>query len=93
MNFISVTGYGWSGSSAYVSLLKEFDGFGCMDKEFRLVKDPFGLLDLQTSLVDNWEFVRHDVAIRDYLWFCQLLAREDSFFGAFGSNYLSPQNL
>jgi len=87
MEFISVSGYGWSGSSAYISLLKEFRDFDCIDKEFRMIKDPFGLLDLQSSIVDNWEFVRHDVAIRDFLWFCHLLGREESLFGRFGSGY------
>ena len=87
MNYVSVSGYGWSGSSAYVSLLKEFGGFFSIDKEFRLIKDPFGLLDLESSLVDNWEFIRHDVAIRDYLWFCQILSRNSSLFSAYGSSY------
>jgi len=87
MNFISVSGYGWSGSSAYIDLLKEFDGFGDIGREFRLIKDPFGLLDLQSSLVKNWEFVRHDVAIRDYLWLCQILSRKNSLFGPLGYNY------
>jgi len=87
MNYISVSGYGWSGSSAYISMLKEFDEVCCIDKEFRLIKDPFGILDLHSNLIDNWEFIRHDVAIRDFLWFCRILSRKNSIFSAYGSNY------
>ena len=86
-NFISVSGYGWSGSGAYVSLLKEFYGFGGPDGEFRLVKDPFGLIDLESSLVNNWDFIRHDVSIRDFLWFCNLLSRKGSLFGKMGLSF------
>ena len=57
MEFISVSGYGWSGSSAYISLLKEFRDFDCIDKEFRMIKDPFGLLGMMSQLEIFYGFV------------------------------------
>ena len=41
--FICVSGYGKSGSSACISLLKEFEFVGGPNKEFRIAKDPHGL--------------------------------------------------
>mgnify|MGYP000040499047 CR=1 FL=1 len=87
LNFVSVCGYGWTGSSAYVSILKEFTRCDSIGKEFRLIKDPFGLIDLQNSLMHNWEFIRHDVAIRDFLWFCKILSRKGSLVSGPASNY------
>ena len=66
LNFISVIGYGWTGSSAYIDLLEEFSGVGVLPGEFRIAKDPYGLIDLEDSLVHNWDFIRHDVAIRRF---------------------------
>ena len=86
-NFISVSGYGWTGSSVYIALLKEFEGFGSFDSEFRLAKDPNGLIDLESSLVDNWEFIRHDVSIRDFLSYCDLLSRKGLFFSKIGLDF------
>jgi hypothetical protein len=70
-----------------VSILKEFSSCGGIDKEFRLIKDPFGLIDLQNSLVDNWEFIRHDVAIRDFLSFCRVLSKKDTLISGPAYNY------
>ncbi len=66
VDFICVSGYGKSGSGACIDLLKEFEYIGGIDNEFRMAKDPGGLLDLENSLVSNWEFVRHNVAIDDF---------------------------
>jgi len=63
LNYICVIGYGRSGSSACIDLLKEFQNLHVMDGEFRIAKDPHGLLDLENSLVHNWDFMRNDVAI------------------------------
>jgi len=82
--FVGVSGYGWSGSGAVVDLLKEFDGFGSPSFEFRLIKDPYGIIDLETFLVQNWEFIRHDMAIYDFLRYCQVLNRKGSKFTGYG---------
>ncbi len=85
--FICVSGYGKSGSGACVDLLKEFEYIDGPDKEFRIVKDPYGILDLELSLVDNWEFVRHNVAINDFLEYCSILSRKDGVLKRVGKNF------
>ncbi len=67
--YIPVLGYGWSGSSAVVDLLKEFSATWEPDVEFRLIKDPYGLMDLKYNLVNRWDPLNVDVAIKNFLWF------------------------
>ena len=85
-NFIAVSGFGWSGASAFVDLLKEFNGIGGIETnqvrkwsggiEFRMPKDPHGLIDLESALIDNWEFIRHDIAIKDFRNYVAMLSRD-----------------
>jgi hypothetical protein len=86
-DFICVSGYGRSGSSACIDLLKEFEFVDGPDKEFRMAKDPHGLLDLELSIVDNWEFIRHNTAINDFLEYCSMLGRGESIFKKVGKNF------
>jgi len=86
-DFICVSGYGRSGSSACVDLLREFEYIDGPDKEFRIAKDPYGLLDLELSIVDNWEFIRHNAAINDFLEYCSMLSRSDGIFKRVGKNF------
>ncbi len=65
--YILIAGYGWSGSSAVVDLLNEIDGFYEPHVEFRLLKDPYGLIDLRHALVEHWDILNSDIAIRDFL--------------------------
>ena len=66
--YILVSGYGWTGSSAVVDLLKEINKACYMNVEFRIIKDPKGLRDLYDSLVENWDPLNSDIAIKDFLW-------------------------
>jgi len=86
-DFICVSGYGKSGSSACINLLKEFEFVDGPDKEFRIAKDPHGLIDLELSLIDNWEFIRHDTAINDFLEYCSMLGRSDGVFRKAGKGF------
>jgi len=86
-DFVCVSGYGRSGSSACIDLLKEFEFVDGPDKEFRIAKDPHGLLDLELSIVDNWEFIRHNTAINDFLEYCSMLGRGESIFKKVGKNF------
>ena len=85
--FICVSGYGKSGSSACISLLKEFEFVDGPNKEFRIAKDPHGLIDLESSLVENWEFIRHNTAINDFLEYCLMLSRNDGVFRKTGKGF------
>jgi len=86
-DFICVSGYGKSGSGACVDLLKEFEYIDGPDREFRIAKDPYGILDLELSIIDNWEFVRHNTAINDFLKYCAILSRKDGVFKKVGKNF------
>ena len=87
IDFIAVSGYGYSGSSAVVDLLREFKNYKTLDFEFRLVKDPHGIIDLECFLVDNWDVIRNDAAIKDFLSFSKVLDREDSRYFQRGFDY------
>ena len=86
MKFIGVSGFGWSGSGAVVDLLREFDGYGALGLEFRLIKDPHGISDLESSLVNNWDVLRSNKAIDDFKWFCNVLNMKGSRFTRAGEN-------
>lgn len=83
-NFYCVSGYGWSGSGAVVDLLKEFENFKAINVEYPLIGEPFGLIDLEIFLVQNWHFLRHDMAIKNFKSFCQKLNKKKSVFNATG---------
>ena len=86
-DFICVSGYGKSGSGAYIDLLKEFEYIDGPDKEFRIAKDPYGLADLEFSLINNWDFVRHNTAINDFIGYCEMLSRDEGIFKKTGKNF------
>jgi len=86
-NFVIVVGYGWSGSGAAIDLLDEFEGCKSLEGEFRIAKDPYGLLDLETALVDDWDFIRNDVAIRDFLEYVEMLSRGTGLFRRVGKSF------
>lgn len=70
--FVAVAGYGWSGSSAVVDLLKEYEGVRVPDVEFRLVKDAHGLHSLKDALTSQWDLPNVTDAIEDYLQLCRM---------------------
>ena len=80
MKYLLVLGYGWSGSSAVVDLLKEYQGTKDVPIEFRLIKDPKGLMDLRYNIVDRWDPLNIDIAIRDFLWHTKYLNQNISRF-------------
>ena len=72
---ISVSGYGSTGSSAVVDLLKEFDDFFIMGGEFRMIQDPGGLEELCNSLSNSWGWVRSDAYIRRFINYTNIIGR------------------
>lgn len=73
LKYILVCGYGWSGSGAVVDLLKEFKGYIGPNIEFRLIRDRFGVRDLEFNLTEGWDMLNADLAIKDFLWFAKTL--------------------
>ena len=92
-DFICVSGYGKSGSGACINLLNEFDYIGGIDNEFRIAKDPYGISDLESSLVTDWEFVRHNTAINDFLLYCEMLSRNNPIYGKIGKGFSEKLNV
>ncbi len=95
--FVLVAGYGWTGSSALVDMLKEYDHMYEADVEFRLIKDPKGIADLYNNIVTKWDPLNVDIAIRDFLWLVNKLNKPKNklsfnsglgYCNYFGDNYL-----
>lgn len=86
--YVLVAGYGWSGSSAVVDLLREYKGFHSAEIEFRLVKDPKGISDLYDALIEHWDPLKSDIALKDFYWFANHLNAKRSKFSLYaGLNY------
>lgn len=69
LSIVDLSGYSFTGKSAYYDLLMEFDGYYSHSKEyeFDLLRIPGGLLDLRHALVDEWSPVRSSEAIRRFM--------------------------
>ena len=84
--YISVSGYTWSGSGAAVDLLKECKGIYVTPAEFRFIKDPHGLMDLDRILNVSSDPLNQDVAMRDYLQFIYRYYKIGSGLRTYGLN-------
>lgn len=85
INYISVAGYGSTGSSAVVDLLEEVEDFTVIGGEFRFIQDPDGLEDLCNNLTHSWGWVRSDAFIRRFIKYTNIIGRDPGWF-EFGSN-------
>ena len=63
---IFCSGLGSTGSSAYLNLLQEYKGLKVIDREFRLIVDPCGIIDLRNNLYRDWTYFRGDMALRNF---------------------------
>lgn len=87
IKFVAVSGYGWSGSSAVTDLMKEFRGYWNMGEEMRLLREPYGIYDLEHALVDEWDLLNADAALKDFIWLVERLNRTTSRWGGTGCGY------
>ena len=86
LSFIAVSGFFSSGSSAVIDLLKEFqDTYECK-AEIRIIKDPYGISQLEQALVQHWELLNSSAAVQDFLWLCKIYNRT-------GGHVFSPAGL
>ena len=78
MEYIFVNGYGCTGSSAVVDFLKEFENVAvpAAEKEFRLVKDPYGIIDLDRALNNPIDPLNEDIAIKKFIWMTDKYIRQ-----------------
>lgn len=86
LQYICVVGYGWSGSSAVVDLLKEFKGNWDPDAEFFILTNPHGVVDLENVLFERWDAHNVDIAIHDFLEFARFINNNEGKFQR-GCNY------
>ncbi|TRW50194.1 sulfotransferase [Aliidiomarina halalkaliphila] len=87
INIISVSGYGWSGSSAVVDFMKGFKDTKAIETEFRLLKDPGGIMDLESALLDNWDVMKNGLAINDFITLINILNRKHIKMFQMGGSY------
>lgn len=78
MNYVCVSGFFASGSSAVVDLLKEMDGFYECSAEIRIIRDPYGISQMENALVSQWELINSTAAITDFLNLCKVCCRPRS---------------
>ncbi len=91
-NCVVVSGYYYTGSSAVVDLLKEYNGAYEPRAEFRLIKDPYGLIDLRYNLVERWDPLNSDNSIKDFLWLTNHLNAQNSLLSlTYGYGYSSEE--
>ena len=86
VQYICIVGYGWSGSSAVVDLMKEFEGNWDPEAEFRIIPEPHGVVDLEHVLFDRWDAQNVDIAIQDFLELAGFLNQNEGKFRR-GINY------
>ena len=88
IEFLTVGGYCYSGGTAVLDLIREMDGYYELGTEFRLIKDPYGIMDLEEQLVTNWRNpLNADIAIKDFIWLVNNLERRPKKFSKAGFDY------
>lgn len=80
ITFVNVSGFFYSGSSAVVDLLKEFRGFYEPNAEMRFIRDPYGIIPMEATLIHHWDWINSSAAITDFLEFMRLSARPKGLF-------------
>jgi hypothetical protein len=48
---------------------------------------------LENSLVNNWDFMRNDIAIRNFLAYCDMFGRSSGLFKRYGKDFSSKLNI
>ncbi len=84
-DYVCVAGYGWSGSSAVVDILREFKSCYTPEVEFRAIKDPYGLIYLYYAVAVTGSF---DIAAKDFIKYMSFLNQINSRF-TMGLSYKS----
>ena len=85
--YILINGFGWSGSSALVDIMREIKGVYVPKKEFRLIKDPHGLRDLDIQINSSIDPLNEDIAIKEFLHFIDIYSRGSRGFRPLGMSY------
>lgn len=84
---VSVGGYCSSGGSALKDALKGLEEVSVFPVEFRLIKERYGLLDLQNAIISSSTPENIDLAIKDFIWLCSHFAQYHSRWRKSGLSY------
>lgn len=68
---VSVSGFNYSGSSAVVDLLKEYENVQCVEDEIGFPYLPDGITDLEYHINESSTYFNGDVGIRRYYHMCK----------------------
>lgn len=95
MKTILYSGYAYTGGTIIGELFREIDEFLVLpgkqpgNMEFRLLKERYGICDLEDAIFNNLDPEVIDLAIRDFRWLCQNYARDITRIGKPGYAYQS----
>jgi len=86
-NVVCYGGYYSTGGSVIRDIFREFEPAFDFSIEFRLLKERFGLFDLEDVLLRSYAPENIDLAIRDFSWLATNLARKSGRFRKMGMSY------
>ncbi len=86
ITFVNVSGFFYSGSSAMVDLLKEFRGCYESNAEIRFIRDPYGIIQMENTLINQWDWINSSAAISDFLEIMRKSARPKGLLQPMGFN-------
>lgn len=87
MSTLCFGGFAGSGGSAIRDIFKEFDRVHLFPNEFRLVKERYGILDLERAIFDDKSPENIDIAIKDFIWLTKNMDFPYSRFSRIGNHY------
>tara|TARA_B100001059_G_C17833307_1_gene586166 strand:+ start:1711 stop:2706 length:996 start_codon:yes stop_codon:yes gene_type:complete len=87
LNTICFGGFAGSGGSALRDVFKEFDKVHLFQNEFRLVKERYGILDLEKAIYEDTSPENIDLAIKDFIWLTKNMDFPYSRFSRIGNHY------
>ena len=87
INVCIVAGYGWSGSGAVIDALREIKSVKTFDVEYRAIKDPYGLIDLERALTDNWDLLNSDFALQNFIKLSEMHGNKNAKYTKYRMSY------
>lgn len=92
VNVCIVAGFGWSGSGAVIDILREIKNVKAFDVEYRAIKDPYGLIDLERALTDNWDLLNSDFALRNFIKLSEMHGKKNAKYTKYRMSYEAKIN-
>ena len=87
MNYVLYSGYANSGGTIIGLLFEEMERAVVLPMEFRLLKERFGLCELEDALFKSMDPEIIDLALKDFQWLCKQYATSIGRFNRAGYSY------